>query len=56
MGLLSSLFTLTVTAIAVLWYFEYAIDTIEREGAIFHIHARLRKYQYEGLEQELREI
>jgi len=56
MGLLSILFTLTVIAIAVLWYFKYAIDRIEREGAIFHVHARLGEYQYEGLEQELREI
>jgi len=56
MGFLSILFTLTVTAIAVLWYFKYAIDRIEREGAIFHVHARLGKHQYEGLEQELGEI
>jgi len=56
MGLLSILFTLTVIAIAVIWYFKYAIHRIEREGAIFHVHARLGEYQYEGLEQELREI
>lgn len=56
MGFLSILFTLTVIAISVVWYFKYAIGRIEREGAIFHVHARLGKYQYEGLDQELRDI
>lgn len=56
MGLVSILFTLTVIAFAVIWYFKYAINRIDREGAIFHVHARLGEYQYEGLEQELREI
>ncbi len=56
MGLLSILFTLSVIIISVIWYFQYAKDRIEREGAIFHVHARLGKYQYEGLDQELREI
>ncbi len=56
MGLLSILFTLTVVTVSVVWYFKYAAGRIEREGAIFHVHARLGKYQYEGLDQELREI
>lgn len=56
MGFLSILFTLTVFALSVIWYFKYAAGRIEREGAIFHVHARLGQYQYEGLDQELRDI
>ena len=56
MGLLSILFTLTVIAFSVVWYFKYAASRVEREGAIFHVHARLGKHQYEGLDQELRDI
>lgn len=56
MGLLSILFTLAVIAISVIWYFKYAAERTEREGAIFHVLERLGKYQYEGLDQELRDI
>lgn len=56
MGFLSIIFTLTVITVAVIWYFKYAKDRVEREGAIYHVHARLGKYRYEGLDREMREI
>lgn len=56
MGLLSILFTLGVIAVCTAWYFRYAKEKISREGAIYHVHARLGKYQYKGLEREMRGI
>lgn len=56
MGLLSILFTLGVITVSVAWYFGYAKDKVTREGAIYHVHARLGKYQHKGLEREMRGI
>lgn len=56
MGFLSILFTLVIVTVSVIWYFKYAKDKIDRQGAIFHVHARLGKFQYEGLEHEMRGI
>lgn len=56
MGFLSIAFTLLIATISVIWYFSYAKDRVEREGAIYHVHARLGQYQYEGLEREMRGI
>lgn len=56
MGLLSILFTLAVSVFSVGWYYYYAAGNIDREGAIFHIHARLGKRKDHGLEREMRGI
>lgn len=56
MGFLSIAFTLIIAAISVIWYFSYARDKVDREGAIYHVHARLGQYQYDGLEHEMRGI
>lgn len=56
MGILSILFTLAVSVFAVGWYYYYAHHKIDRQGAIFHIHARLGKKQDRGLEREMRGI
>lgn len=56
MGFVSMIFTLAVIAISVIWYFRYAKDKTDRQGAIYHVHARLGKYQYDGLEREMRGI
>jgi len=56
MGLLSIIFTIAIAAVSVVWYFNYSKDKIDREGAIYHVHARLGKYQHEGLEREMRGI
>ena len=56
MGLLSIIFTIAIAAVSVVWYFSYSKDKVEREGAIYHVHARLGKYQHKGLEREMRGI
>lgn len=56
MGLLSVVFTFVIAAVSVVWYFSYSKGNVEREGAIYHVHARLGKYQHEGLEREMRTI
>ena len=56
MGLLSIIFTIAITAVSVVWYFSYSKEKVDREGAIYHVHARLGKYQHEGLEREMRGI
>jgi mannitol/fructose-specific phosphotransferase system IIA component (Ntr-type) len=39
-----------------LWYFLYAHHRLVREGAIYHVFARLGRQKFEGLDRELREI
>ncbi|MEX2601247.1 MAG: amino acid permease [Balneolaceae bacterium] len=56
MGFLSMIFTMAVIAVSVIWYFSYAKDRVDRQGAIYHVHARLGKYQYDGLEREMKGI
>lgn len=56
MGLLSVIFTVAIAAVSVAWYFSYSKERVSREGAIYHVHARLGKYQHEGLEREMRGI
>lgn len=56
MGLLSIMFTIAIAAVSVVWYFGYSKQRVDREGAIYHVHARLGKYQHEGLEREMRGI
>jgi len=56
MGILAIAFTGLVTIACVLWYKFYAAGKLERRGAIFHIHERLGKQRYEGLERELMTI
>ncbi|MFV1883439.1 MAG: amino acid permease [Balneola sp.] len=56
MGGLSILFTILVCVLSVIWYKYYAEDKIDRQGAIFHVHARLGKNKDSGLEREMRGI
>lgn len=56
MGAVSILFTVVVSVAAILWYKYYAQDNIVRQGAIFHVHARLGKNKDQGLESEMRTI
>jgi amino acid transporter/mannitol/fructose-specific phosphotransferase system IIA component (Ntr-type) len=55
MGTLAIVFTGVVTALGIGWYFYYA-RTVSREGAIFHLFARLGKQRYDGLDRELQTI
>lgn len=56
MGILSMVFTLVVSVASIMWYKYYAQDTVERQGAIFHVHARLGENKDQGLENEMRGI
>ncbi|MFP4228076.1 MAG: amino acid permease [Salinivenus sp.] len=55
MGTLAIVFTGVVVLLGVGWYFYYA-STVPREGAIFHLFARLGDYRYDGLDRELQGI
>lgn len=56
MGWLPVLFTVGLISLGAIWYFYYAQQRVDRDGAIFHAFARLGKRQYSGLETELRGI
>ncbi len=56
MGILAVALTGIVAVLCVVWYFYYAGGKIQRQGAIFHIHERLGRRRYEGLEYELLSI
>ncbi len=56
MGLLAVGLTGTLVIVCIGWYFYYAHGKVKRQGAIFHIHARLGQLRYEALEHELMTI
>ncbi len=56
MGLLAIAFTIGMVLIGFGWYVYYARGKVAREGAIYHLFARLGQYRYEGLDSELRTI
>ena len=56
MGNLSILFTAGIVLIGIGWYFYYARQYVAREGAIYHLFARLGKFRYDGLDSELHTI
>ena len=56
MGALPMLFSLGLFILGIVWYFYYASDKVVRDGAIYHIFARLGERRFEGLDHELRGI
>jgi basic amino acid/polyamine antiporter, APA family len=56
MGIISVLFTLGLIIACIAYFHYYASKKVKRSGAIFHVHARLGKMQYEELEWEMRGI
>jgi amino acid transporter/mannitol/fructose-specific phosphotransferase system IIA component (Ntr-type) len=56
MGNLSILFTAAIVVAGIGWYFYYAQQYVGREGAIYHLFARLGKFRYDGLDSELHAI
>jgi len=56
MGNLSILFTAAIVVAGIGWYFYYAQQYVAREGAIYHLFARLGQFRYEGLDSELHTI
>jgi mannitol/fructose-specific phosphotransferase system IIA component (Ntr-type) len=56
MGWLPVLFTLALIGFGIIWYFYYARNKVVRDGAIYHIFARLGQRRFGGLDTELRSI
>ena len=56
MGNLSILFTAGIVLVGIGWYFYYARQYVGREGAIYHLFARLGRFRYDGLDSELHTI
>ncbi len=56
MGILAIGFTGTIVIACVVWYNFYARQRVSRRGAIFHVHERLGRNTYDGLEHELMSI
>lgn len=56
MGWLPILFTVALIVACVLYYVYYARSRVTRDGAIYHIFARLGEQRFEGLDRELRGI
>ncbi len=56
MGWLPILFTVGLVGVGVGWYFYYARKRVIRDGAIYHIFARLGERRFEGLDRDLRGI
>jgi amino acid transporter/mannitol/fructose-specific phosphotransferase system IIA component (Ntr-type) len=56
MGLLSIIFSLGIIIVSIFWFYFYAIDKVRREGAIYHVHARLGQRRDTDLDQELKGI
>ena len=58
MGLLSITLTLALVLVGLGWYFYYVRSNkdVVREGAIYHLFARLGQRRFEGLDSELRTI
>jgi len=56
MGLLAVGLTGSIVIGCIAWYFYYAHGKVKRQGAIYHIHARLGQLRHEALEHELMTI
>jgi len=56
MGLLAVGFTLGIGALGTAWYFYYANEGVIREGAIYHLFARLGQFRHDALDDELQDI
>jgi amino acid transporter len=56
MGYLAVGFTGTLILLSVAWYFYYVHGRVTRQGAIFHVHARLGRKKDNAIERELMTI
>ena len=56
MGWLSSLFSAALILLGTIWYFKFARDKINRDGAIYHMFERWGQKRDTGLDAELRGI
>jgi mannitol/fructose-specific phosphotransferase system IIA component (Ntr-type) len=56
MGLLAIGFTGGIVVLGVAWYLYYAREHVLREGAIYHLFARLGQFRHDALDLELQDI
>ncbi len=56
MGWFPTLFIFSLLTVGIVWYIVYARKRVVRNGAIFHVFARLGKHRYTDLDTELRGI
>lgn len=56
MGWIPILFTAGMVISCIIYYYQYAKDHVVRQGAIYHVHARLGEMRYDALEREMRGI
>jgi len=56
MGWLPSLFSLGLILLGTIWYFKFARDKVNRDGAIYHMFERWGQRRHTGLDVELRGI
>ena len=56
MGWLATLLSVGFVLFGVVWFRAFARARVSREGAVYHVFARLGEQRDAGLEQELREI
>lgn len=56
MGMAPILFTFALIVVGGLWYYFYARKRVHRDGAVYHIFARLGERRDKGLDRELRGI
>lgn len=55
-GWLAIFFIGATSSLASVWYFYYGRPKVMRDGALYHVFARLARRRFEGLDQELRGI
>jgi amino acid transporter/mannitol/fructose-specific phosphotransferase system IIA component (Ntr-type) len=56
MGWLPILFTIGLVALGMAWFFYYGKERVIREGAVYHVFARLGEKRFDPLDSELRGI
>ena len=56
MGWLPSLFSVALILLGTIWYFKFARDKVNRDGAIYHMFERWGQRRHTGLDVELRGI
>ena len=56
MGLMPTLFSAGLILLGALWYSHYGSKRVDRQGAIYHMFARLGKNRHDELDVELRAI
>lgn len=56
MGWLTTLLSIVVIILGIIWYFRYARPRVDRYGAIHYVFDRLGRYRHPGLQTEFQEI